>query len=210
LERWVAPIEEVGKRRDWIWLLSQSPMVIRTANHDVGKWRIRIQIDGGRDEGFNPGDQSLLKATPLSTPARQAILTVSQSLEPPTSAGPSLSLDLPSAPRLARPPSEKEMEPSCPTRKDHRSIRRISHPLRPQVHWYHDRVPAPSNRCHPPFQSVPPTDWEGRVEGVASIRETAGDGRAPSNRCHPPFQSVPPTFPIGATHRLGRPGWGCG
>jgi hypothetical protein len=152
----------------------------------------------------------LLKATPLSTPARQAILTVSQSLEPPTSAGPSLSLDLPSAPRLARPPSEKEMEPSCPTRKDHRSIRRISHPLRPQVHWYHDRVPAPSNRCHPPFQSVPPTDWEGRVEGVASIRETAGDGRAPSNRCHPPFQSVPPTFPIGATHRLGRPGWGCG
>jgi len=35
-----------------------------------------------------------------------------------------------------------------------------------------------SNRCHPPFQSVPPTDWEGRVGGVASIRETAGDGSA--------------------------------
>ncbi|MFM8174508.1 MAG: hypothetical protein ACKN81_13265, partial [Pirellulaceae bacterium] len=76
----MAPIGEVGKRRERIWLLSQSPMVIRTANHDVGKWRIRIQIDGGRDEVFNPGDQSLLKATPLSTPARQAILTVSQIL----------------------------------------------------------------------------------------------------------------------------------
>jgi len=85
-----------------------------------------------------------------------------------------------------------------------------------------------SNRCHPPFQSVPPTNWRKFTTIGGNFDDEQMAGKAAlfseserthwaqpcdvsifpigathlSNRCHPPFQSVPPTFPIGATHQL--------
>ena len=76
-----------------------------------------------------------------------------------------------------------------------------------------------SNRCHPPFQSVPPTNWRKFTTIGGNFDDEQMAGKAAlfseserthwaqpcdvsifpigathlSNRCHPPFQSVPPT-----------------